>query len=82
MLCDEGVLDALGDSPQLSFTSKRARARVNQATRQGIFKHLRGDHVWVHLCVCGGGGGSWAVGHGTAPLRTVLQFYSLVQGNQ
>ena len=48
MLCEEGVLDALGDSPQLSLTSKRALARVNRATRQGIFKHLRRDHIWVH----------------------------------
>jgi len=48
MLCEEGVLDALGDSPQLSLTSKRALARVNRATRQGIFKHLRRDNIWVH----------------------------------
>ena len=48
MLCEEGVLDALGDSSQLSLTSKRALARVNTATRLNINKYLCRDHLWVH----------------------------------
>ena len=48
MLCEEGVLDALGDSPHLSLTSKRTLARVNRATRQGINNYLHRDHLWVH----------------------------------